>query len=404
VNSYGNKYLCGGSEECVQEIPKTRNNSKNVVLGITISGCLAIVFALMVGIALYRRKLREKRLRNKDYSMIMSKLTKSRAFTGKEMADATEDFSTQIGQGGSGSVFLGKLREEKDIAVKVLSSLHQFLNEVDVLSRAQHRNLVSLIGYCSESKNLMLIYEHMSGGSLWDSLHGRNADHSNLNWKTRLRIALDAAQGLEFLHVGCTPKIIHRDVKTANILLDDQMNAKLADFGISRITSDGEASHATTSMAKGTPGYIDPEYRRTHEVTEKSDVYSFGVVLFEIICGRPATHASHEEDLNLVEWVRPYVKGDEIGAEVIDTSLNGNYSMESIALVAKLALRCVEDRPYSRPTISEVVGEIKEAIIHENENNAQFPVSDAIGIQYGDLQSQPSPSGKSKDVEWVEGR
>nr|UVI02243.1 LRR1 [Picea wilsonii] len=155
----------------------------------------------MVGIALYRRKLREKRLRNEDYSMIMSKLTKSRAFTGKEMADATQDFSTQIGQGGSGSVFLGKLREEKDIAVKVLSSLHQFLNEVDVLSRAQHKNLVSLIGYCSESKNLMLVYEHMSGGSLWDSLHGRNADHSNLNWKTRLKIALDAAQGLEFLHV-----------------------------------------------------------------------------------------------------------------------------------------------------------------------------------------------------------
>jgi serine/threonine protein kinase len=159
-------------------------------------------------------------------------------------------------------------------------------------------------------------------------------------------------------------------------------------------------------------------------VTEKSDVYSFGVVLFEMICGREVKHANHEEESNLVQWVfkqhkmifncfscgrlsicetntnyiwtylqvRPYVKGDEIGAEIIDTSLNGNYSMESIALVAKLALRCVEDRPNCRPTISEVVGEIKEAIIHENENNAQFPLSDAIGIQYGDLQSQPSPS------------
>lgn len=365
VKFSGNNNLCMyKAGECVQEIRETGNNSKPVRLGITISGCLVIVLALMAGIAVYRRKSRERQRDNEDDTIRVPQLKEYPCFTVKDMTEATEDFSQEIGQGNSGKVFLGKLREGKVVAVKTFSSLPQFQNEADVLSRAEHKNLMPLHGYCNGSKNLMLIYEHMSGGSLSDKLH---TGHPNLDWKTRLKIASDVAQGLEFLHAGCTPKIIHRDVKTANILLDNNMNAKLADFGISKIARHGQGSHASTSMAKGTHGYIDPEYLRTSKVTEKSDVYSFGVVLFEMICGRKAANGSQdEEEFNLIDWVTPYVKVEKIGAKIIDEKLPRNYNLESIDRVAKLALRCVDGTPSLRPSMSDVVGEIKEATMLED--------------------------------------
>lgn len=384
VKFTGNNYLCiYKAGECVQQIQETGSNSKRVnlgiILGITISG--GLIALAMGAIAVYRRKLRKRQRHNKDDTIEVPQLEKYPRLTYKDMEEATENFSRKIGEGNSGKVFYGKLRDERVVAVKRFSTFQQFLNEADVLSKAQNKNLMPLHGYCNELKNPMLIYEHMSGGSLSDKLHGKDvsdklhgavAGDSNLDWKTRLNIALNVAQGLEFMHAGCTPKIIHRDVKTANILLDNNMNAKLADFGISRIAKDGEASHATTSMAKGTPGYIDPEYRRTNKVTEKSDVYSFGVVLFEMICGRKAANESLlEEEFNLVNWVTPYVKDVKAGPKIIDERLAGNYNLESIDRVAKLALRCVDDTPRLRPSMTDVVGEIKDAITLEKENNAQ---------------------------------
>lgn len=362
-----NNHLCVSKEgKCIQN---TQNSSKNVVLGITISGCSVIALALVVGVALYWRK---KQRHNKAFAKILPKLTNFRAFTRKEIKDATERFSKLIGKGGSGSVFLGKLAwEDKDIAVKEVSSLDLFINEVDVHSEAKHANLMPLLGYCTESKNPMLIYEHMSGGSLWDRLHGYEKDDWNLNWETRLEIALAAAQGLEFLHADCSTKkkIIHRDVKTSNILLDNNMNAKLADFGISRVRKDGEYTYAATS-AKGTPGYIDPEYDSTLQVSDRSDIYSFGVVLLEIIFGRQATKADPEE-AELVKWVTKFVDVENLNAAIIDRRLAAeNCNMQnSIAHVAKLALKCVHDIPGYRPSISEVVHEIKEAIILANKND-----------------------------------
>eukprot|EP00253_Pinus_taeda_P026439 PITA_26439 len=319
--------------------------------------------------------------------------TKSRAFKLTEIMESTQNFHQNIGQGGFGSVFFGKW-EEKDIAVKVLSvfsreGLHQFQNEVDLLSKIHHKNLVSLFGFCNESKEVMLIYEHMAEGSLRDHLYGSRAEIFPLNWKTRLKIALDAAQGLEYLHLGCTPKIIHRDVKSANILLDGNMNGKLADFGLSRISVDGEPSYANTAV-KGTIGYLDPEYFRTQMLTPKSDVYSFGVVLLEMICGRQPINANlSEEELNLIQWVAPYVKMDGNASEIeviIDKRLDGNYHIGSIVKVARLALRCVEGTPSCRPSVSEVVTEIKEAIRCENESNGSPPLfSEGIGIERRDL-------------------
>lgn len=359
-----------------------------------------MVLLVMVCIAVHRKKFREKNCLNKDYSMTMPpNPSMSSAFSLKEMTKATENFSQKIGQGGFGSVFFGKLPGGKEIAVKVLSlfskqGIHEFQNEVDLLSRVHHKNLVSLLGYCNESKELMLIYEHMSGGSLRDHLYGPKAGISELNWKTRLKIALDAAQGLEYLHLGCTPQIIHRDVKTANILLDSNLKGKLADFGLSRMAIDEEATHVTTTV-KGTAGYLDPEYFRTQKLTERSDVYSFGVVLLEILCGRPPINPNLPEDeINLIQWVKPHVENEsaEEIAEVIDGRLGGNYDMKSITGIAKVALRCVEAKPSSRPSVSEVVADIKEAIIHENENNAPLPNPEVIGIECGDLQCMPGCS------------
>jgi serine/threonine protein kinase len=323
------------------------------------------------------------------------KAAKSRAFTLNEVKVATEDFSKKIGQGGFGSVFFGKLPEGKEIAVKVLSlfskqGAQEFLNEVDLLSRVNHKNLVSLLGYCNESRELMLVYEHMSGGSLKDHLYGFSAGLTELNWKTRVKIVLDAAQGLEYLHQGCTPRIIHRDVKTANILLDSNMNGKLADFGLSRMTMDGEDSHVTTTV-KGTPGYLDPEYFNTRMLTDKSDAYSFGVVLLEIICGRKPIDLRVEE-VNLIRWVTPYVEraGNSpcIMAEIIDKRLEANYCMESVTRVAKVAIRCVRAEPSSRPSVSEVVAELKEAI-KLLEDDASTSISGDAGMESNDLQASP---------------
>ncbi|KAH9326582.1 hypothetical protein KI387_006760, partial [Taxus chinensis] len=329
-----------------------------------------------------------------DHSLVyVPNPSKSRAFTLDDLMTATGNFSYKIGQGGFGSVFWGTSSEGIQIAVKVLSlfskqGVSEFLNEIDLLSRVHHKKLVSLLGYCNESRELMLVYEYMSGGSLKDHLYGPMAGkYPNLDWKTRLRIVLDAAQGLEYLHVNCTPKIIHRDIKTANILLDDHLNGKLADFGLSRVTMDGDASHVTTAV-KGTAGYLDPEYLNTQMLTDKSDVYSFGAVLLEIVCGRPPIDIRLSDNkISLVKWVTPFMEMDEDPgkiAEIVDKRLGNDYSIKSITRVAKLALRCVGGEPSSRPSVSRVVAELKEAMQY---HEASVDLSEEIDIDYGDQQS-----------------
>lgn len=172
------------------------------------------------------------------------------------------------------------------------------------------------------------------------------------------------------MHIVCTPKIIHRDVKTSNILLDSNLKGKLGDFGLSKIWIDGEASHVTT-MVKGTAGYLDPEYFSTERLTEKSDVYSFGVVLLELICGRQPIDAKLSlEKLNIIRWVTPFVEMDSTHGkmeEIVDKRLSGNYDIRSITCVAKVAIRCVKAEPFYRPSITEVVAELREAIkLEEN--------------------------------------
>jgi len=348
--------------DCIQETRKnSRKNKASVILGIPISGGLIIALALMVGITVYWKKFWGKQPLNEGQEQPLNE-DDSMVFNLEEIMEATQNFSKEIGRTGFGSVFFGKLPDGKEIAVKVLRGIEGFSTEIDHLSRVHHKNLVPLLGYCHESGKHMLIYDYMSQGSLSHRVYVKNA-----NWKSRLKIAIDAAEGLRYLHVCCTPMIIHRDVKTTNIILDSDLNGKLGDFGLSMMTMDRKAPIDT--LVAGTYGYADPEYVMSGVLTQKSDVYSFGVVLLEIICGRkPINRTLPEEEKSLPEWVRNYVGIKENPVkivEIIDKKMDGNYNMKSITIVAKLALRCVEETSSSRPSMSEVVGELKEAFMYE---------------------------------------
>ncbi|KAG5604867.1 hypothetical protein H5410_026359 [Solanum commersonii] len=281
-----------------------------------------------------------------------------------EIEEATENFSKKIGKGSFGPVYYGRLRDGKEVAVKTMadSSSHgtkQFATEVALLSRIHHRNLVPLIGYYEDDHQRMLVYEYMHNGTLRDHIT-ESTDKKHLDWLARLNIAEDAAKGLEYLHTGCNPSIIHRDVKTSNILLDINMRAKVSDFGLSR-QAEEDLTHVS-SVARGTIGYLDPEYYANQQLTEKSDVYSFGVVLLELISGRkPFSSEEYGADWSIVHWARSLIrKGDVIS--IMDPALVGHVKVESVWRIAEVAIQCVERHGTSRPRMHEILSAIQDAI------------------------------------------
>ncbi|KAG8498599.1 hypothetical protein CXB51_005185 [Gossypium anomalum] len=300
-----------------------------------------------------------------------------------DLEEATNNFTKKIGKGSFGSVYYGKMKDGKEVAVKTMadSSSHlnkQFVTEVALLSRIHHRNLVPLIGYCEEAHQRILVYEYMHNGTLRDHIHG-SVNQKPLDWLARLKIAEDAAKGLEYLHTGCNPSIIHRDVKTSNILLDINMRAKVSDFGLSR-QAEEDLTHVS-SVARGTVGYLDPEYYASQQLTEKSDVYSFGVVLLELISGKkPVSVEDFGPELNIVHWARSLIrKGDVIS--IVDPFLVGNVKIESIWRIAEVAIQCVEQHGYSRPKMQEIILAIQDAMKIEkgDEGNAKLACGSSRG-------------------------
>ncbi|XP_072988529.1 wall-associated receptor kinase-like 20 [Typha latifolia] len=290
-------------------------------------------------------------------------------FTWKELRKATDGFSKEriLGSGGFGEVYKGVLKDGTQVAIKCAKvgnpkSTQLVLNEVGILSLVNHKNLVRLLGCCVEAPQPLLIYEYVSNGTLYEHLHMRSGD-SILDWSTRLKIALQAAEALEYLHSSVHIPIYHRDVKSTNILLDEELNAKVSDFGLSRLAQPG-LSHVST-CAQGTLGYLDPEYYRSYQLTEKSDVYSFGVVLLELITSKKVVDFSREaDDVNLAELAKRRAK-DGAAMEVVDMTLlagddcSSEGVLKSVELFLELAVDCLRDKKEERPSMKEVVDSLQ---------------------------------------------
>ncbi|CAJ1889937.1 unnamed protein product [Sphenostylis stenocarpa] len=287
-----------------------------------------------------------------------------RMFQLKEVKKATNGFSQEkfLGSGGFGEVFKGELQDGTLVAVKKarvgnLKSTQQVLNEVAILSQVNHKNLVRLLGCCVESELPLMIYEYISNGTLYDHLHGRYCANF-LDWKTRLKVAFQTAEALAYLHSAAHTPIYHRDVKSTNILLDDDFNAKVSDFGLSRLASPG-LSHVST-CAQGTLGYLDPEYYRNYQLTDKSDVYSYGVVLLELLTSQKAIDFNRDEDdVNLAIHVNQHTSNGTI-MELVDQRLLsvetlGDKMFTSIKLFLDLALECLREKKGERPNMRDIV-------------------------------------------------
>lgn len=293
----------------------------------------------------------------------------------KDIQKATENFTTILGQGSFGPVYKAKMPAGEVVAVKVLASdskqgEKEFQTEVSLLGRLHHRNLVNLVGYSVDKGQHMLIYEYMSNGSLANFLYSE--EKQTLSWKERLQIALDISHGIEYLHDGAVPPVIHRDLKSANILLDHLMRAKVADFGLSK----EEVFDGRNSGLKGTYGYIDPEYISTNTFTMKSDIYSFGIILFELIT------AIHPHQ-NLMEYVNLASMSSDGVDEILDTRLVGECNPEDVRSLARIAHKCLHKTPRKRPSIGEVsqaIIKIKQRRLIKEDSTMSFAGDEFSGV------------------------
>ncbi|XP_070660820.1 LRR receptor-like serine/threonine-protein kinase IOS1 [Malus domestica] len=349
---------------------KKKNRKYNFFVPMIIVSVVALSVLLLSAAAIWYRAAskRKRQLGNSTDANVAiqhgSFERKGRQFTYSQIVQITKGFERVLGKGGFGTVYHGHI-DDTQVAVKMLSpssvqGFQQFLTEVDLLMRVHHRNLTSLVGYCNDETNIGLIYEYMANGNLREHLSGSRSNI--LSWGDRLQIAIEAAQGLDYLHYGCSPPIIHRDVKSTNMLLNEKFEAKLSDFGISRSFPTEDGTHITTTVA-GTPGYLDPEYYASNRLNKESDVYSFGIVLLEIITSRPVFSRTHERSY-ISEWFSFMLQKGDIYS-LVDPRLEGKFNTNSVWKAVEIANACVSPTAIKRLSMSQVVVDLKECLATE---------------------------------------
>ncbi|KAK9084350.1 hypothetical protein Scep_030821 [Stephania cephalantha] len=355
-----------------------KHSNMALILGI-IAGILTILILSVLVICLCTcRRGRKKEL---DQEISKPKITETTSVGGslphpsstrflgyEELKEATNNFepASVLGEGGFGRVFKGVLSDGTAVAIKKLTNGGQqgdkeFLVEVEMLSRLHHRNLVKLVGYysCRDSSQNLLCYELVPNGSLEAWLHGPLGVNCPLDWDTRMKIALDAARGLAYLHEDSQPCVIHRDFKASNILLENNFHAKVADFGLAKQAPEGRTNYLSTRVM-GTFGYVAPEYAMTGHLLVKSDVYSYGVVLLELLTGRkPVDMSQPSGQENLVTWARPILRDKDRLEELADPRFAGKYPKDDFVRVCTIAAACVASEANQRPTMGEVVQSLK---------------------------------------------
>ncbi|KAJ6801723.1 putative LRR receptor-like serine/threonine-protein kinase isoform X2 [Iris pallida] len=334
--------------------------SLGAIVGIVVSVCILILLLLAIP-WIYLRRRNSKRSEFKGLEL------QTGHFSLKQVKAATRNFNpaNKIGEGGFGPVYKGVLSDGSEIAVKQLSSKsnqgnREFVNEIGLISALEHPNLVKLYGCCIEGNQLFLIYEYLENNNLARALFGPERSRLNLNWQTRRNICLGIAKGLTYLHEESTLKIVHRDIKSTNVLLDRDLKAKISDFGLAKLHEE-ENTHISTRIA-GTVGYMAPEYAMRGYLTDKADVYSFGIVMLEIVSGTENSNYRRKEDMMcLVDWANILAERGSL-LELVDPKLESNYSREEALQMLNLVLLCTNPSPSERPLMSTVVSMLEGKI------------------------------------------
>ncbi|KFK43950.1 hypothetical protein AALP_AA1G195700 [Arabis alpina] len=401
---------CGEGYDCVNlagsyECRTRKNKTLGIILGLSLGFGLLVLATGAWWLYKYIIKQREIKRKEKFFKrngglLLQQQLTsndgnleKAKVFSSKELEKATENFSVNrvLGQGGQGTVYKGMLVDGRIVAVKKSKvvdedKVEEFINEVVILSQINHRNIVRLLGCCLETEVPVLVYEFIPNGNLFEHLHqvDESDDYTMVTWEMRLRIAVDIAGALSYLHSAAWFPIYHRDIKSTNIMLDEKYRAKVSDFGTSRsVTIDH--THLTTVVA-GTMGYMDPEYFQSSKFTDKSDVYSFGVVLVELITGEKAvSYLRSEENWTLATYFILAMKESQL-LEIIDARIKDHCKLEQVTAVANLARRCLNLNGKKRPNMREVSMELErirysQVKIHTEEDG------DTIETNVGDSRS-----------------